>query len=111
MFFLHIVYCIHGANNSFQFNRLMITNFLMFIAALYAASVQENLIYHFGQRKVYLFGMFAFSVSLLGTVLSNSLLLVNLFAALSGLGLAAITTIPYSLTTEYYKKREVNIYF
>lgn len=58
-------------------------------------------------RKVYLFGMASFSISMFGTLLTENLILVNTFAAISGLGLAAITTIPCSLMTEYSKRKEV----
>lgn len=60
-------------------------------------------------RKVYLFGMLAFFLSMFGTLLTENLILVNSFAAISGLGLAAITTIPYSLMTEYSNRKEVCI--
>ncbi|KFM63930.1 Solute carrier family 45 member 3, partial [Stegodyphus mimosarum] len=75
-------------------------------AAGYAAFIQERLIHHYGKHKIFLFGMLSFSLSMLGTVLTNNLFLVNVFAAASGLGLAAITTVPYSLVTEYYSKKE-----
>lgn len=78
-----------------------------FSAALYAALLQQKLMRHFGMRKVYLFGMLAFSLSMFGTLLTENLILVNSFAAISGLGLAAITTIPYSLMTEYSNRKEV----
>ncbi|GIY95674.1 solute carrier family 45 member 3 [Caerostris extrusa] len=76
-------------------------------AAVYAAFLQEKLINKYGKSKTYLFGMICFTLSLLGTVLTSSLILVNLFSALSGLGSAAITTVPYALITEYYSKKEL----
>ncbi|GFT36945.1 membrane-associated transporter protein [Nephila pilipes] len=76
-------------------------------AAIYAAFLQEKLINRYGKSRTYLFGMICFTFSLLGTVFSNSIFLVNTFSALSGLGSAAITTVPYALITEYYSKKEV----
>lgn len=76
-------------------------------AAVYAAFLQEKLINKYGKSRTYLFGMICFTFSLLGTVMSSSVLLVNTFSALSGLGSAAITTVPYALITEYYSKKEV----
>ncbi|GBM37896.1 Membrane-associated transporter protein [Araneus ventricosus] len=76
-------------------------------AAVYAAFLQDKLIYRFGKSNTYLFGMICFTLSLLGTVMTESIMLVNLFSALSGLGSAAITTVPYALITEYYSKKEV----
>ncbi|GFY55222.1 solute carrier family 45 member 3 [Trichonephila inaurata madagascariensis] len=76
-------------------------------AAIYAAFLQEKLIIKYGKSRTYLFGMICFTFSLLGTVMSSNIILVNTFSAISGLGSAAITTVPYSLITEYYSKKEV----
>ncbi|KAG8188990.1 hypothetical protein JTE90_010078 [Oedothorax gibbosus] len=76
-------------------------------AALYAGLVQDELIKKLGRKMTYLFGMICFTISLLGTVSSSNLWSVNIFSALSGLGSAAITTVPYALITEYYSKKEV----
>ncbi|XP_076339258.1 solute carrier family 45 member 3-like [Tachypleus tridentatus] len=75
-------------------------------AVLYAALLQDKLIGRFGPRTVFILGMMCFTISMIVTVLTESIVLVNICSGISGVGLAALTTIPYSLLDMYHSKKE-----
>ncbi|XP_015904869.1 solute carrier family 45 member 3 [Parasteatoda tepidariorum] len=76
-------------------------------SVLYAALFQKCLISRYGTYRVYMQGILIFSMSMLGTAMTKSLLFANIFSAASGIGYAVLTTVPYSLITEYYDKKEI----
>ncbi|XP_054723910.1 solute carrier family 45 member 3-like [Uloborus diversus] len=75
-------------------------------SAIYAGIFQGFMEDHFGEKITFIIGMLSFSVSMLGTILTKNINLLNSFAVLSGLGSAAMTTTPYTLVTEYNSKKK-----
>ena len=76
------------------------------VGALYAPLLKP-LINQFGIRLTFSFSMLVFALSMLVMYNSRSIIIVNIVASLSGLGMAALTSIPYTLVMTYYAEREV----
>ena len=72
-------------------------------ALLFSSCLQKRVISLIGLRETYLLGLVTFAVSMLLTVASGpNVVALNVFAAVSGVGYAVITTIPNSLITMYW---------
>ncbi|CAF0957896.1 unnamed protein product [Didymodactylos carnosus] len=78
------------------------------VGALYAPALKP-LIYQFGIRLTFSFGMFVFVVSMFVMYMSRNIAVVNAMASLSGLGMASLTSIPYTLVMMYHSNKEVCI--
>lgn len=74
---------------------------------LYASFIQKMMIKWYGLRRTYFTGLAVFTICMTGTLLSNNLTFINILAALSGTGFAAITTVPYMLVTAYHSNKQV----
>lgn len=72
-------------------------------ACLFATFLQEGLVGCVGLRATYLIGLLVFATSMLLTVIYPSVIVINVCAALSGLGTAVVMNIPASLITIYQK--------
>ncbi|XP_071452771.1 solute carrier family 45 member 3-like [Hetaerina americana] len=72
----------------------------------YASFLQDQIIRNYGLRWTYLCGLMTFSACMLGILVSSDINLLNLFAAFSGIGFAAITTIPNSLVAIYRSNQQ-----
>ena len=79
------------------------------ISALYAPFI-DRVIAHFNLQATYFYGMASFFVAMLVMTFSSNIVLTNLCAAITGLGYATITTIPYLLLSFYHDHLEVNSY-
>lgn len=80
------------------------------VGAAYAPCLRP-LINQFGVRLTFSFGMFVFALSMLVMYISKNIIIVNIMASLSGLGMASLTSIPYTLVMVYYANREVRFIF
>lgn len=80
------------------------------VGAVYAPFIKP-LINKFGIHLTFSFGMFIFAISMLVTYVSRNIIVVNIMASLSGLGMASLTSIPYTLVMLYQANREVNLIF
>jgi solute carrier family 45 protein 3 len=78
------------------------------VGALYAPLLKP-LINQFGYHLTFSFGMFVFSLSMIVIYFSRNIIIVNIMASLSGLGMASLTSIPYTLVMTYHANKEVNI--
>ncbi|CAF0748228.1 unnamed protein product [Didymodactylos carnosus] len=76
------------------------------VGAVYAP-ILKPLIYYFGIRLTFSFGMFVFVISMFVMYMSRNIIIVNAMASLSGLGMASLTSIPYTLVMLYHSNREV----
>ena len=76
------------------------------VGAIYAPLLKP-LIHQFGIHLTFSFSMFIFSLSMLVIYVSRNIIVVNLMASLSGLGMASLTSIPYTLVMTYHANREV----
>ncbi|CAF0833741.1 unnamed protein product [Rotaria sordida] len=76
------------------------------VGALYAPLLKP-LINQFGIHLTFSFGMFIFALSMLVTYISRNIIIVNIMASLTGLGMASLTSIPYTLVMTYYANREI----
>ena len=71
-------------------------------ALLFSSCLQKRVISLIGLRETYLLGLVTFAASMFLTVASGAnVVALNVFAAVSGVGFAVITTIPNSLITMY----------
>jgi solute carrier family 45 protein 3 len=78
------------------------------VGAVYAPLLKP-LINQFGIHLTFSFGMFIFALSMLVIYISRNIILINIMASLSGLGMASLTSIPYTLVMTYHANREVKI--
>ncbi|UJR30892.1 hypothetical protein I4U23_018402 [Adineta vaga] len=76
------------------------------VGALYAPLLKP-LINRFGIHLTFSFGMFTFACSMLVMYISRDIILINIMASLSGLGMASLTSIPYTLVMTYHANREI----
>lgn len=76
------------------------------VGALYAPLLKP-LIHQFGIHLTFSFSMFVFALSMLVIYVSRNIVVVNIMASLSGLGMASLTSIPYTLVMTYHANREV----
>ncbi|CAF1226560.1 unnamed protein product [Rotaria magnacalcarata] len=76
------------------------------VGALYAPLLKP-LINQFGIHLVFSFGMLVFALSMLVIYASTNIIVVNIMASLSGLGMASLTSIPYTLVMTYHANREI----
>lgn len=76
------------------------------VGAIYAPLLQP-LINRFGIHLTFSFGMFIFALSMIVIYISRNIIVVNIMASLSGLGMASLTSIPYNLVMTYHANREV----
>jgi len=76
------------------------------VGALYAPFLKP-LIHQFGIHLTFSFGMFIFALSMLVIYISRNIIIINIMASLSGLGMASLTSIPYTLVMTYHANREV----
>ncbi|XP_046394216.1 solute carrier family 45 member 3-like [Ischnura elegans] len=72
----------------------------------YTTFLQDQMIRNYGLRWTYLCGLMTFSACMFGILVSSDIKLLNLFAAFSGVGFAAITTIPNSLVAIYRSNQQ-----
>ena len=79
------------------------------VGALYAPLLKP-LINRFGIHLTFSFGMFVFACSMLVMYVSINIIVVNIMASLSGLGMASLTSIPYTLVMIYHTNREVDCF-
>lgn len=78
------------------------------VGAIYAPFLKP-LIHQFGIHMTFSFGMFVFALSMLVIYISRNIVIVNIMASLSGLGMASLTSIPYTLVMTYHANREVRL--
>lgn len=76
------------------------------VGAVYAPLLKP-IIHQFGIHLTFSFSMFIFSLSMLVIYVSRNIIVVNIMASLSGLGMASLTSIPYTLVMTYHANREV----
>lgn len=76
------------------------------VGALYAPFLKP-LINQFGIHLTFSFSMFIFALSMVVIYASRNIVIVNIMASLSGLGMASLTSIPYTLVMTYHANREV----
>ncbi|CAF2880821.1 unnamed protein product [Rotaria sp. Silwood2] len=76
------------------------------VGAVYAPLLKP-LINQFGIHLTFSFGMLVFALSMLVMYVSRNIIIVNIMASLSGLGMASLTSIPYTLVMIYHANREV----
>ncbi|CAG0880239.1 unnamed protein product, partial [Darwinula stevensoni] len=70
--------------------------------------IQKSVISLIGLRSTYLLGMCIFSLSMVLTMfVTDNVFLINVLAAISGVGYSAVTTVPNSLLTMYHAKKEI----
>ena len=86
----------------------MVYYFIVLLVLLYAPLLKP-LINQFGIHLTFSFGMFIFALSMLVMYISRNIIIVNIMASLSGLGMASLTSIPYTLVMIYHANREVMI--
>ena len=77
------------------------------VGALYAPLLKP-MINQFGIHLTFSFGMFIFALSMMVIYVSRNIVIINIMASLSGLGMASLTSIPYTLVMTYHANREVN---
>ena len=76
-------------------------------AFFFAFFCQSNLVRLIGLRSTYLFGLVTFALSMLFTVLYPNVVMLNICAAVSGIGFTVITTVPNTLVSLYHSQRDV----
>ncbi|CAF1031599.1 unnamed protein product [Rotaria sordida] len=76
------------------------------VGAIYAPLLKP-LIKKFGIHLTFSFGMLVFALSMLVMYISRNIIIVNIMASLSGLGMASLTSIPYTLVMTYHANREI----
>jgi MFS family permease len=76
------------------------------VGAVYAPLLRP-LINRFGIHLTFSFGMLVFACSMLVMYVSRNIIVVNIMASLSGLGMASLTSIPYTLVMLYYANKDV----
>ncbi|GAB6027965.1 hypothetical protein CHUAL_002192 [Chamberlinius hualienensis] len=77
------------------------------VSSIYACTLQKYLLKRYGCRFVYFLGLFIYTISMSWTLLTDDLFMINLMAAISGTGFAAITTIPYMLISAYHSQPDI----
>ena len=78
------------------------------VGALYAPFLKP-IIHRFGIHATFSFGMFTFALSMLVMYFFRNIAIINLMASVSGLGMASLTSIPYTLVMTYHANREVSV--
>ena len=73
-------------------------------ALVFAGFVQDSLTNTVGVKVVYLFGITTFGIAMTLTVLFPTVIILNVCAAISGVGFAVATTIPGTLVSNPYSK-------
>ncbi|XP_029008969.1 solute carrier family 45 member 3 [Betta splendens] len=81
--------------------------FLQCATSTFFSLVMSRLVRQFGSRCVYVSSMVSFTASTLVICLSKSVVLVTVMAALTGYAYAALQTLPYTLTCQYHKEKEI----
>ncbi|XP_030631944.1 solute carrier family 45 member 3 [Chanos chanos] len=81
--------------------------FLQCATSTFFSLVMSRLVCVFGSRRVYLSSMVSFTVSALVICLSKSMIVVTAMSALTGFAYATLQTLPYTLTCQYHKEKEV----
>ncbi|CAF0849442.1 unnamed protein product [Rotaria sp. Silwood1] len=76
------------------------------VGALYAPLLKP-LINRFGIHLTFSLSMIIFALSMLVIYFSRNIIIVNIMASLSGLGMASLTSIPYTLVMTYHANREI----
>jgi solute carrier family 45 protein 3 len=71
------------------------------------APLLKPLINRFGIHLTFSFSMLVFALSMLVIYVSRNIIIINIMASLSGLGMASLTSIPYTLVMVYHANREV----
>lgn len=67
----------------------------------------NRLVCAFGSRAIYLSSMACFTVSAMVICMSKSIVVVTTMSALTGFAYATLQTLPYTLTCQYHKDKEV----
>ncbi|CAF4083619.1 unnamed protein product, partial [Adineta steineri] len=80
------------------------------VSVLYAPFL-KTLIHRFGIHLIFSFSMFIFALSMLIIYISRDIIIINIMASLSGLGMVSLTSIPYKLVIKYHTHREVVLLF
>ncbi|XP_059082872.1 solute carrier family 45 member 3-like isoform X2 [Tigriopus californicus] len=78
-------------------------------AFLFAVFLQNQLTAVIGLRNTYIFGLLSFAFAMLFTVLFPNVTVLNVCAAISGIGFTVITSVPNTLITFYHA--QANVYF
>lgn len=71
--------------------------------------LQNHLTTVIGLRNTYIFGLLSFAFAMLFTVLFPNVAVLNVCAAISGIGFTVITSVPNTLVTFYHA--QANVYF
>ena len=83
------------------------TRLSFFPACFFAAFLQRSISDSFGLRATYIFGMASFACAMVLTVAFPHVAVLNVCAAVSGIGYSVITTIPNTLVTMYHARPDV----
>lgn len=86
---------------------LELINFIV-AACLYAFCLQQHMARLVGHRAVFVGGLAIFTVTMAATIVSPSIVFLNVVTALSGVGFAALTSTPNMLVTMYNSDRQVS---
>ncbi|XP_062402570.1 solute carrier family 45 member 3 [Sardina pilchardus] len=81
--------------------------FLQCATSTFFSLLMSRLVCLFGSRMVYLSSMVCFTISALVICLSKNVVLVTTMSALTGFAYATLQTLPYTLTCQYHKDKEV----
>ncbi|KAK4301984.1 hypothetical protein Pmani_025905 [Petrolisthes manimaculis] len=76
-------------------------------ACLYAFCLQQHMVRLAGHRAVFMGGLAIFTVAMSATIVSPSIVFLNVVTALSGIGFAALTSTPNMLVTMYNSDRQL----
>ena len=76
-------------------------------SAAYAAVI-GRLVARVGPRVTYLAGMGSFTVAMAVMAASRNVVVVSAMAALTGVGYATLTTVPFLLVTQYHQRKQVS---
>ena len=87
----------------------MVYLFHCIVGAIYAPLLRP-LINRFGIHLTFSFSMLSFALSMLVMYVSRNIIIVNIMASVSGLGMASLTSIPYTLVMVYHANREVIVH-
>ena len=79
-------------------------NVINIIACVFAICGMEYVTNMIGMKNTYVYGLISFGISMLFTAIFPNVIVLNICAAISGLGYAAINTIPNSLITAYHAR-------
>lgn len=76
-------------------------------ACLYAFCLQQHMVRLVGHRAVFVGGLAIFAATMAATIVSPSIVFLNVVTALSGIGFAALTSTPNMLVTLYNTDRQL----